>query len=274
MNFARLFTVLCFLISGAFASAYAKETINNEAIALQLKEQHNTVELISQVLSESAIDEVRLLEFRQTLRLSRTELQNIVDIVKPLNVSAQADLTDLGVVPEGENAVVEPDNIQKLRAELTRDSLALEGLLKQAEALSSKATRLLEKITSLRRMLFLNGLFEQQMSPFNIDLWKGAKETFFAQLSSLKLIFEDKVVLAPVIISSILFLVIFSVASFLSKKRLRIKLQDESEKKDILSMVSVSLFTPFLAIRLGLFITYQTLITQSIINETNGLYTK
>ena len=274
MNFVRLFTALCFLISGAFASAYAKETINNNAIELQLKEQHSTIELISQVLSESAIDEVRLLEFRQTLRLSRTELQYIVDIIKPLNDSAQADLADLGAVPEGENAVLEPDNIQALRAGLAKELLVTEGLLKQAEALTSKTTRLLEKITSLRRALFLDGLFERQVSPFNIELWRGAKDTFFTQLTSYQLIFQhvDKKVLTPLIISSIFFPVIFFAACFLSKKRLRIKLQDDDGKQSIVSMVSVSLFTPFLAIGLGLFITYQTLITQSIINETNGLF--
>jgi small-conductance mechanosensitive channel len=272
MNFARFFTALCFLISGAFASAYAKETINNNAIELQLKEQHNTIELISQVLSERAIDEIRLLEFKHTLRLSRTELQNIVEFIKPVYDSAQADLADLGVVPEGENAVLEPDNIQKLRADLTKEYLASEGLLRQAEALSSKTTRLLEKITSLRRMLFLNGLFERQISPFNINLWKGAKDTLFAQFSSYKLTFEDKEVLAPIIISSILFLVVFFVASFLSKKRLRIKLQDNDGKQNTFSMVSVSLFTPFVAIGLGLLIIYQTLITQHILNETNAFF--
>jgi len=144
--------------------------------------------------------------------------------------------------------------------------------LKQAEALSSKATRLLEKITSLRRGLFLNRLFEPQTSPFNIDLWKGAIDTYIAQLSSYKLVPQNigKGALVPITISSILFFVIFFVAAFLSKKRLRIKLQDDDGKQSIFSMVSASLFLAFVAI--GLFIIYQTLITQHIINDTNGFF--
>ncbi len=74
MNFFRLLTYLCFFVLCAFASTsvVAKEAINNKTIELQLKQQQNTIELISPVLSESSIDEVRLLEFRHTLKLSRT----------------------------------------------------------------------------------------------------------------------------------------------------------------------------------------------------------
>lgn len=274
MNFVRFFTYLCMFVLCVSVPVNAKEAVNNEAIKLQLQEQQITIERISQALSESAIDEVRLLEFRHTLKLSRTELQNIVTIIKPVVDSSQADLADLGVAPEDESTTVEPDNILKLRAELTKESLATEGLLKQAEALSSKATRLLEEITSLRRGLFLNRLFEPQTSPFNIDLWKGAIDTYIAQLSSYKLVLQNigKGALVPITISSILFFVIFFVTAFLSKKRLRIKLQDDDGKQSIFSMVSASLFLPFVATGLGLFIIYQTLITQHIINETNDFY--
>jgi small-conductance mechanosensitive channel len=274
MNFVRIFAYLCFFILCASAPVVAKDAIDKKAIELQLKELQTRIELIAPEFAQSSIDEARLLKFRKTLRLSRSELQNIVAIIKPVNDSTQADLADLGVVPEGEKPSSEPENIQKLRAELTKDALLTEGLLKQAEALSSKTSRLLEKITSLRRGVFLNGLFERQISPFNINLLKGAVDTYIAQLSGYKRILQhvDKGVLFPLISASILFFIVFFIATLLSKKRLRIKLQTDEEKPDIFSTVSQSMLLPLVALGFGMLIMYQTLVTQNIINESNAFF--
>ncbi|MEH6503786.1 MAG: mechanosensitive ion channel domain-containing protein [Cycloclasticus sp.] len=274
MNFVRFFVCWCFFVLCASTSAVANDAIDIKAIELQLKQLQTRIELIAPELAESAIDEARLLKFRQTLRLSRSELQNIVAIIKPVNDSTQVDLADLGVVPEGEKPSSEPENIQRLRAELTTDALLTEGVLKQAEALSSKTSRLLEKASSLRRSLFLNGLFERQISPFNIALLKGAVDTYIPQLSGYKRTFKhiDKGVLFPLITASLLFFIVFFVATLLSRKRLHKKLQAVEERPDIFSTVSQSLLLPLVALGLGLFIIYQTLVTQQVINESNGFF--
>jgi small-conductance mechanosensitive channel len=258
----------------ASSSAVAKDAIDKKAIELQLKELQTRIELIAPELAGSSIDEARLLKSRQTLRLSRSELQNLVAIIKPVNNSAQADLADLGVVPEDEKTSTEPENIQKLRAELTEDALSTEGLLKQAEALSSKTSRLLEKISSLRRSVFLNELFERQISPFNIALLKGAVDTYITQLSGYKRIFQhiDKGALFPLITATLLFFVMFFIGTLVSKKRLNKELQTVEERHDIFSMVSQSLLLPLVALGIGLFIIYQTLATQQVINESNGFF--
>jgi len=270
MSVARFLRCVCLLALCAFNSTYvaANESLNNEATELWLKEKQKTIELISQQLAENTFDKTRLLELRQTLSTIRTELQNTVDVIQPVNDSVQADLADLGVAPEGENAPPEPDNIQELRAELTKESLIIEGLLTQAEALTSKSSRLLEKITSLRRTLFFEGLLERQVTVFNADLWKAAEEPFYTQFSNYKHIFEDKDLRELIVISSFLFLVVFFITTFLSKKRLAIKLQNDGWEHPF-SLVSASLFFPFLAIGLGLLIIYQIFIAQDIVTEIN-----
>lgn len=270
MKLLRCFSYLCLVVFSVHSSAVAaQELINQEATKLWLKEKQETIELISQQLADNTIDKARLLELRQTLRSARTELQYKVDVIKPVNNSVQADLADLGAAPD-EDAPPEPDNIQKLRAELTNESLIIEGLLTQAEALTSKSSRLLEKITSLRRTLFLDGLFERQMAVFNTTLWKTAEEPFYAQFSNYRGIFYDKTLRSLSVISGCILLVVFLFATLVSKKRLTIKLQNAG-REHVFPLVSASLVLPFLAIGLGLLFIYQLFISQGIVTEANHL---
>ena len=270
MKLLRCFSYLCLVVFSVHSSAVAaQELINQEATKLWLKEKQETIELISQQLADNSIDKARLLELRQTLRSARTELQYKVDVIKPVNNSVQADLADLGAAPD-EDAPPEPDNIQKLRAELTNESLIIEGLLTQAEALTSKSSRLLEKITSLRRTLFLDGLFERQMAVFNTTLWKTAEEPFYAQFSNYRGIFYDKTLRSLSVISGCILLVVFLFATLVSKKRLTIKLQNAG-REHVFPLVSASLVLPFLAIGLGLLFIYQLFISQGIVTEANHL---
>jgi len=258
----------------AFNSTYvaANESLNIEAIELRLLEKQKTIELISQQLAENTFDKTRLLELRQTLRTTRTELHKMIDVIQPVNNSVLADLTDLGPAPN-DGELPEPDNIQKLRAELTKESLVIEGLLTQAEALTSKSSRLLENITSLRRSLFLDQLFERQMTVFNTDLWEAAEEPFYTQLSNYKQTFENKDFRQLIVISSFIFLVAFLIAVFVSKKSLAIKLQNDGGER-IYSLISASFVIPFLAIGLGVFIIYQICIAQGIVTEINQVLIK
>mgnify|MGYP003386028392 CR=1 FL=1 len=269
MSVSRLLRCVFLLALCAFNSTYvvANEALNVEATELRLIEKQKMIELISQQLSENTFNKAGLLELRQTLRTIRTELQKMVDVIQPVNKSVLADLTDLGPAPD-EGELPEPDNIQKLRAELTKESLVIEGLLTQAEALTSKSSRLLENITSLRRSQFLDRLFERQMTVFNTDLWKAAEEPFYTQFSNYKHTFENKDLGQLIVISSVVFLVVFLIAALVSKKRLVRKLQND-EGEHTFSLISASFVTPFLAIGLGLIVIYQICIAQGIVTENN-----
>ena len=126
MSVSRLLRCVCLLALCAFNSTYvaANESLNNEATELWLIEKQKMIELISQQLSENTFNKAGLLELRQTLRTIRTELQKMVDVIQPVNKSVLADLTDLGPAPD-EGELPEPDNIQKLRTKLTKESLVI-----------------------------------------------------------------------------------------------------------------------------------------------------
>ena len=271
MNAMRIllpFLLLCLTVFPVFA----QDAFDQTAIQKQIAEQKAGIEQIEAKLAANGLAQDEILDLRQSLRNSREALQEVVKTVQPVFDDVKADIADLGPAPEGENAVPEPDNIKAKRAELTDKSLMTEGLIKEAEALSSKSVRLLEKVAAVRRGQFINQLFETQASPFNKTLWQNANQAFSNQIQGVAMPFADKAMgaKAGLIVSVLVFLVLLVASVVFSRKQLSVFAKSEVDNP--LSIVAHSLVFPVAGVALGLLIIFQALIAQDIVSETNQVF--
>ncbi len=276
MNIVRLFICLGALIMCLSSTVMAQDVLDKKAIEAQLNAQKSEIELVEPLFLEANLSAEQILNIRTALRSAHDEIQNIVVNIRPAHDVVKANITDLGPLPvataEGEVALIEPESIKQLRAELTEKALMTEGLLKQAEALSAKSSRLLEKAASLRRDQFVEKLFEPQVSAFSKTLWVNATEAYGEQISNHGSPFQDRgtAQIGGLALASFLFLGLFLVGCWVSKKSLDVKLKN-LKVGSLFSLISTSLVLPVVLSSVGLFFIYQTLHAQDIMTETNSL---
>ncbi|MCC6597338.1 MAG: mechanosensitive ion channel family protein [Alphaproteobacteria bacterium] len=276
MKLFQLFFCVIGLALCVHGAAFSQDILDRSALEKQLGDQKKEIEAIEPILGEGNINEKRMLEIHQTLKDSRSKIQEITNLIQPVHESVKADIADLGPAPEGENATPEPENIQKQRVTLTEELLSLEGLLKQAEALSSKSERLMEKITALRRGQFVDQLFEVQTSPFNAYLWQSAAEAYSTQISYYGALFDGHNLTSfnGLFLSCFIFVSIFIVTTVFSRKHLQKVLNQENPDMDYgtFSYVASSLIPPMLATGVGLLLIYQTLAVSGIATQSNNTF--
>jgi len=147
MKLLPIFVFLIFLSNAAFA----QDSFDRMNVKAKLETHALTIDKIEDQLLNDAISQDSIIEIRRTLKTEREAILDLSEEIKPALQSVKADINDLGPEPEGENAKPEPENIKAQRAALNEQAMAREGLIKEAEALESKSSRLLEQIVSLRR---------------------------------------------------------------------------------------------------------------------------
>lgn len=254
-------------------AVFAQEGFNQDQVKQQIAEQKAKIEEVETRLTANSLPQNEILEIRQSLRANRDHLENIIKIVKPVLDGVQADISDLGPKPEGENAQEEPENIQQKRAELTDRSLIAEGLIKESEALNSKSARLLERVAAIRRGQFINQLFETQTSPFNASLWSSASHAFSEQIKNVTTPFTDMAVSAKtgLAVSILVFMALLMGTLIPSKRQLNAAIRLYPNNPP-LSTLAHSLIMPFCGTALGLLIVFQAFISQNIITDANQLF--
>lgn len=259
-----LILALCFTLP-----AQAQDTFDRAETEKILAEQKIEIDALESRLKEPDIQQKDFLTIRKALRANREIVENLSNRVEPILESVQADIADIGPAPEGENPEPEPDNIREKRADLTEKSLMFSGLIREAEVLTSKTSRLLEKVALMRRGQFIDRLFETQTSPFDITLWQGAAQVYASQIDLIANVFRNNIwpYKLPVTIAISLLLIFVFVSTYISKRSLKKALQIENA--DRLAAVSRSLIMPYAAILLGMLIVLQTFIAQEIINENS-----
>jgi len=143
-------TFILFCICGITSTVLAQEKLNLVQIQKELETKQKELEFFEPTLLDKALDDQKLFDTRQNVKQLRARFYEIQGQIKPLNTAIKADIDDIGPVPSGENAEAEPENIKELREKLNKESLVLQGILAQSEALGSKSTRFLERLTAIR----------------------------------------------------------------------------------------------------------------------------
>ncbi len=180
------FLAMLVFVSGLAGTAVAQENLNLINLQKELEAKQAELDALEPMLLDSRFEDETLFETRQNVKLLRARAIEIQNFIAPLNESVAADLADIGSPPVEESGVEEPENIRELREKLTRESLMIKGVIRQAEALSSKSTRFLEHLAALRRAQFVEKILENSVSPFNANLWAGVQGDRLQALESMR----------------------------------------------------------------------------------------
>jgi small-conductance mechanosensitive channel len=270
-KFAFLITVLsCFYTSLSLAEV----TFNQREISQKLEVKNGQLEVIEKALSEKRLLQDSVLKTRKVLKEHRDQLTEIVESITPFSTELKGQIEDLGPVSEDRESSLEPKNIQKSRKELNDRFLIIDGLLKQGEALTSKSNRLLEKIGTIRRSQFVDQLFQPQASPFKYDLWVSAKNAYQVQLSNIKKYTQNKTVSPLTYTALILFIILFSVTTILSKRAFSkvLTIDSEQQNKSNFQNASSSIILPLIGVIVGLTAIYHSLALQEIVTIINSAF--
>lgn len=269
---SRLFLGALFILMLCL-NVQAQAVFDKSATEKQITAQQNLIDNLEISLAEEDLSEDQILEIRQSLRDSRSALEDLAEQIKPILENVNAELADLGPQSEpsveGQEPPPEPENIQKQRAALTQEALVVEGLLTHAEALVSKASRLLESLSTIRRDKFISQLFQVQSSPFSRDLWMNALQTLRVQIDNYGVSegFDTPSKWVGTAVAVLIFLLLLLLAWVFSLKTLVKALA--MPDKSIFSVVAASLILPVLACVVGLLLIYQTLVAQDFLTEAN-----
>ncbi len=270
-----------FLFSGFFCPQVAVAQSQNDPGSLHKvlnEKQKQFEEMEAFFASGNEIDTQTLQEKREKIKELRTELQGLSASIKPSYEEILADLKDLGPAPqpvEGTPFVPEPENIQKLRAQLSEESSAFEGLTIQADALISKSLRLQERIVTIRRDKFLSRILEKQPPPFAQELWAAAKENLESQyatlVSSLETIQKQNPSYTLLILTIMAFIAVLVIVRFYSLRSLNRKIAENplQGQEGKFAKASLSSLVSMVVTLIGFSVIHQSFVAQGIIHENN-----
>ncbi len=272
----RIFFLVMLCLFSIAPVALAQDIADPAKIKNILDNMQVDIDAISDKILKNEIDQQTLIDYRNKLRLDKIEINTNIESVRPVLENVQESINDLGPVPieseTGEPLVLEPDNIKKQRDGLTKEALMVEGVIKQGEALSSKTSRLLEKIAATRRGQFINELFNPQESLFDKDLWKTAYGDY-TQTSVMKNMTRQTVSAKNIVGLSVVLVLIISILIFVILVTRRYLNRDLLLKQlSPMGCVSRSLILPLVTLVLGGFALYQVLLVQGSLTDINNYY--
>ena len=175
INLLLSFFITLAVFSCLSGQAFSQDNLNLTSLQRELEAKQAEFDAFEPMLLDNTFEDETLFETRQSVKVLRARSIEIQNLITPLNVSITAGLADIGTPPVEQSGLEEPENIRFLREKLTKEGLLTQGILTQAEALSSKSTRFLEQLASLRRGQFVGKILENSVSPFNSQLWAGVQ---------------------------------------------------------------------------------------------------
>ncbi len=170
----RIAFLALFLLFVLPAHVFAQDGLKIPEFQEELKTMQQELDAFEPTLLDASLNDQSLFETRQRVKQLRLRFLEIRDSVKPFYSNLEAEINDIGPAPAADSDVVEAESIKILRETLTKDIQSVQGVLSQAEALASKSTRFLERLASLRRSQFVGKILENNVSPFNAELWPEA----------------------------------------------------------------------------------------------------
>jgi potassium-dependent mechanosensitive channel len=175
---------LFWAIAGAFlvsavvlhetARAESSEPPSLESIKSSLDEIEAAVD------SEDTTAET-LAGFRQTLNTATEALREKIDELEPRVREFDERLKQLGPAPAKDAPPENPD-IASQREELTKQFSEIDGDLKQASVLSTRADQLSERVSQRRHALYARELFARSPSVLNPFFWQDTLNAFPIEL--------------------------------------------------------------------------------------------
>ncbi|QXP93482.1 DUF3772 domain-containing protein [Methylococcus capsulatus] len=175
-NKFRLVFSLFLLMAAVFASASAQEPAGEKPLAAQVKDWQALLDRYEKTLAKGEVDDDRLVEIRAELASLRLEVRSAADLARPLVQSARDELAALGP-PPGEGEPPEAAGIAAKRKAIAERLANMEGSLKEADLVITRAEGMTQRLQALRRTRFTERVLSRGPSPLSPAVWrKGIQE--------------------------------------------------------------------------------------------------
>jgi small-conductance mechanosensitive channel len=175
---------VCLLI-GIFVSGFAAAAPDDVDLSNQSDDSDNTLQNIAHQLEIPGLSDEQLRDLRIVAEKLRSAASESVAENTPDLEAAEAELEALGL-PPGEGETPDPVAITTQREEINARLKEIEGRIKQAELIDSRAARIVGEIAEIRRTRFAERLFARGPSPFTIGVWREALPQFVAASAAVR----------------------------------------------------------------------------------------
>lgn len=155
---------------------HAQEPPGEKPLAAQVKDWQALLDRYEKTLAKGDLDDDRLVEIRTELASLRLEARSAADLAQPLVQATRDELAALGP-PPGEGEPPEAAGIAAKRKAISERLANMEGSLKEADLVITRADGLTERLQALRRSRFTERVLTRGPSPLSPSVWrKGVQE--------------------------------------------------------------------------------------------------
>ncbi|WP_367025966.1 DUF3772 domain-containing protein [Methylococcus sp. ANG] len=154
----------------------AQEPAGEKPLAARVKDWHALLDRYEKTLAKGDLDDDRLVEIRTELASLRLAARSAADLAQPLVQSARDELAALGP-PPGEGEPPEAAGVAAKRKAIAERLTNMEGSMKEAGLVITRADGLTERLQALRRSRFTERVLTRGPSPLSPSVWrKGFQE--------------------------------------------------------------------------------------------------
>ena len=160
------------LIFGLSLTAFAQSIDKSAVMAVETRR----AAIESFALQLESGKEIDLLAIREDLRNLRIEASSAARPLRDMRDFIKADIDRLGPVTDDKSE--ESENIANLRLALNEEFTRVDDAIRQSEINISRASRLLETVSEMRREAFYTHIFKRGITPFSKTPWTAARDSF------------------------------------------------------------------------------------------------
>jgi len=145
---------------------------------------------IELALKDNSHNDNSLLRLREELERIDEKVADYVKKIKTDYAAARSQLDNLGPAPKPEDPP-ESETASQIREELAKKVAELDGVIRTAGVLQTRAGQISATLQQQRRSLFSNQLFKQVKSPLSPSLWIGVANYAETGIESVRTLFSD-----------------------------------------------------------------------------------
>lgn len=183
----HLLALVLLLLSAGLGAAQAPES---PSTGDRLAGWTADLERIEQTLKQGDLDDPTLVALRGELQALRAQADDFVAHLRERLADARSQLARLGPAPKPEDPP-ESEAAARERQQLAKAVAELDGAVRTAQVLQTRAGQLADAVQDQRRTLFSRQLLKRVQSPLTAGLWETVGQTLDAGFLSLRLLTND-----------------------------------------------------------------------------------
>lgn len=181
------FALLALLAAAAIARAQPTDV---QELAEPLAAWSADLERTEKTLSRDDLDDETLVHLREGLESVGTNAQAFVEKMRERLLAGQTQLAKLGPAPKPEDRP-EAEAAARERQQLGELVSGLDGAIRTAQVLQTRAAQLADTVQDRRRIVFSKQLLTRVASPFTARFWNPMRQGIDVAVLSLRLFADD-----------------------------------------------------------------------------------